>query len=139
MHASQRFSRWILAGCLTLGIGFLACGGTTPAEAKAPDAASGKQGKKRKSNPRPKEIRASDYSQSCKDASECVAIYEGNGCAACRCANAAIRKDQLPRYERDLKQFESCFDPSKCAADCIDVTGGPAACTSGTCVYDEPE
>lgn len=140
MNTSHRFSRWVLAVALTSGVAFLACGGTTPADAKSPDAASGRQGnEQKKKTAGSKEILASDYGQSCQEASECVAIYEGHGCAACRCANAAIRKDQLPQYERDLKKFDSCYDFTKCAADCIDVTGGPAECVQGTCTYRYPE
>ncbi|MBA3391141.1 MAG: hypothetical protein H0T89_00775 [Deltaproteobacteria bacterium] len=79
-------------------------------------------------------IRASSYRQDCTRDDECVAVFEGNACQACRCAFNAIHRDALPKYRADLGAFWSCHKPDECAADCIQVTGDAAKCEAGICV-----
>ena len=78
-------------------------------------------------------VLAASFDQSCTRDDECVAIYEGNACAACRCANAAIHRDALPRYRAEIGAYWSCHAPEECGADCQLVTGDAAICVAGRC------
>jgi hypothetical protein len=81
------------------------------------------------------EVRARDFKTSCSSDSECVLIFQGNICAACQCGNAAINRSDYPKYQELVQKHATCRDVSKCAADCIDVAGGPAKCRDGRCLY----
>ena len=63
-------------------------------------------------------IRASDFDQDCKVDSDCVAVFEGPACTACKCPNAAISSKEANKYSRDI---------AKGAEDCPDQ--GDVACT----------
>jgi len=78
-------------------------------------------------------VLANSFDQSCTRDDECVAVYEGNACAPCRCANAAIRRDALPKYRAEIGAYWSCYEPAACGADCQAVTGDPAICVAGRC------
>ncbi len=130
-----------LASLASLGFVFAACsGGQThppaspppppPIDATEPDADLSPVQTPQASTA----IRASSYPQDCTRDDECVAVFEGNACQACRCAFNAIRRDGLAKYRADLGTFWSCHKPEACAADCIQVTGDAARCDAGTCV-----
>jgi hypothetical protein len=76
---------------------------------------------------------ASSFDTYCTRDDDCVAAYEGNACAPCRCANTAIRRDALPEYRAELGAYWSCYAPEDCAADCTSVIGDPAICVAGRC------
>lgn len=83
-------------------------------------------------------VLASGFDQACTRDDECVAVFEGNACDACRCANTAIRRDALPRYRAELGAFWSCHDPATCGGDCAAVIGDPAICVAGRCTLPAP-
>lgn len=107
----------------------IACSATTPEpiepEPPAPDAAP--------TVTPSTDVFAASFDRYCTRDDDCVAVFEGNACESCRCANAAIRRDALPRFRAELGAFWSCHDPSACAADCRAVTGDPAICVANTC------
>jgi hypothetical protein len=77
-------------------------------------------------------IMASNYDQSCRTDSDCVAIEEGNFCnpgANDGCTNAAINKSALAQYQADLAKTQAgvCYGLSGCGAEF-----GPC-CQSGMC------
>ena len=78
-------------------------------------------------------VLASSFDQSCTYDSECVAVYQGNACAPCRCANAAIHRDALPKYRAEIGAYWSCYAPEDCGADCQAVTGDAAICVANKC------
>jgi hypothetical protein len=78
------------------------------------------------------DITASNYDQSCRTDSDCVAIAEGNFCdpgANNGCTNAAINKSALAQYRADLAKTQ--------AAVCYGLSGCPLevapCCRSGVC------
>jgi hypothetical protein len=79
-------------------------------------------------------ILATNYDQSCKTDSDCVAISEGNfACpGASACLNAAIRKSAYAQYQADVAKTR--------AASCVVLVGCPAepipCCRAGTCLED---
>ena len=80
-----------------------------------------------------KTVSASEVSQACVESTDCVAVYEGSACDACKCPNAAIAKDALAEYGT---KFQSAGCPETdvaCAADCAEAT---AVCTDGTCTIN---
>ena len=78
-------------------------------------------------------VLASSFDQYCTRDDECAAVFEGNACEPCRCANAAIRRDALPKYRAEIGAFWSCHEPTECAADCQAVTGDSAICVANKC------
>ena len=64
-------------------------------------------------------LRASDYDQDCEVDSDCVAVFEGEGCTACRCPNAAISTQDATKYATDVQNA---------AKDC--PARGDVACAS---------
>jgi hypothetical protein len=84
------------------------------------------------SDPGAQNITASSYDQSCETDSDCIAVEEGNFCAAGAdngCTNAAINKSALPQYNADLAKTQAsvCFGLSGCPLEL-----GPC-CQNGTC------
>ena len=77
-------------------------------------------------------VLARDFDTYCTRDDECAAIYEGNACAPDRCANAAIRRDALPRYRAELGAYWACYEPQ--GEVCAAAIGDAAACVAGRCV-----
>jgi hypothetical protein len=75
-------------------------------------------------------LRAGDYKTTCAVKEDCVAIYAGDGCAACKCENAAIHKDDLTSY--NMKRAGSVCGATgvACAADCAEAQ---VDCVAGMC------
>ncbi len=72
-------------------------------------------------------VQASNYDESCTTDMDCVAIGEGNACSLISpCANAAINKGALVRYQSDIAQTP-CFALAGCPAQF-----GPC-CRHGSC------
>ncbi|MBA3499818.1 MAG: hypothetical protein H0T65_05580 [Deltaproteobacteria bacterium] len=78
-------------------------------------------------------VLARAFDQACTRDDECVAVYEGNACTACRCANAAIHRDALPKYRAEIGAYWACYAPEDCGADCQAVTGDAAICVANKC------
>jgi hypothetical protein len=80
-----------------------------------------------------KTLEASSYDTSCKQDSDCVAVYFGT--ASCPCPgpdNGAINNSDLTKYEDDLASAYSSCTPTPCPPG--DFSGGPGAvCSKGTC------
>src|SRR5262245_25903836 len=78
-------------------------------------------------------IRASDYNQSCTANDKCAPITEGPiSCCALDCNNnAAINRDDLARYEEDLRERAPSCGGVLCPA--IACSPGLAVCTDGVC------
>ncbi len=78
-------------------------------------------------------VRATDFSQSCTVASDCVAVYSGDQCAPCQCPNAAIATSQASSYASKSTQAKaSCGDTGNisCGAPCPATT---TLCAGGKC------
>jgi hypothetical protein len=82
----------------------------------------------------PPAVSAADYSQSCTDVADCVAVYLGvPGCCDIPCPNAAISASDLPRYMTDLDHVTPvCFPRPPCAPPEA-CTNGRIACDNGAC------
>ncbi len=80
-------------------------------------------------------IQASNYDQSCKTDSDCIAVGEGNACYPCviECTNAAINVGAHARYLSDVAKTSAA---SQTGGFC----GCPAeffpCCRGGTCSAD---
>jgi hypothetical protein len=81
-------------------------------------------------------IQASNYDQSCKTDSDCVAVAEGNGCypGAFNCPYTAISMGAYAQYKSDIAKTQAalCYVASGCA-----LLFGPC-CIGGTCRYGSP-
>lgn len=77
-------------------------------------------------------VLANNYDQYCTRDTDCVAVYEGNACDPVRCANAAIRLDELTEYRAELGAYWSCYAPRACPVG-NPVTGDAAICVAGRC------
>ena len=71
------------------------------------------------------------FDKSCSADTDCVAVFEGNACAGCRCDNAAIAKSAEKDYrkERAIRE-DRCTNVPPCDADCAQVS---VVCNAGTC------
>lgn len=77
-------------------------------------------------------LSAEGYAKDCAKDADCVAVYEGDLCERCSCANTAIAKSANADYRRETSERQkSCAwrEPRKCQA-CAPVD---AVCASGTC------
>jgi hypothetical protein len=79
--------------------------------------------------------KASNYNQSCKVDSDCVAVHEGDLCNLCalNCTNAAINVSAQAQYMSDLVNTPAAISAQRlaCTGDCA-VQFGPC-CVGGTC------
>ena len=75
-------------------------------------------------------IDASHYDRSCKQDSDCIAVYSGSFCGSgsdtCACENAAISASAQSQYDSDL----SATHPLVCPCPAPPAVG----CNAGTCV-----
>jgi hypothetical protein len=82
------------------------------------------------------DVLASSFDAYCTRDDECAAVYEGNACDSCQCANTAIRRDALPEYRAELGAYWSCQDDGACA--CERDIGDAALCVAGRCTLSSP-
>jgi hypothetical protein len=79
-------------------------------------------------------IQASNYDQSCKTDSDCVAVAEGNACSPGfrNCPTATINVGDMAKYNADVAMTNAAL----CSApgDCLDESG--PCCHGGACVMD---
>lgn len=73
---------------------------------------------------------ASSYKTTCAVKEDCVGVYVGEGCAACKCENGAIHKDDLAKYQEDRASARCGATGIACAADCAQVE---VDCVEGMC------
>lgn len=78
-------------------------------------------------------VLATSFEQFCTRDDECAAVYEGNACEPCRCTNAAIRRDALPKYRVEIGAYWACYEPQACGTDCQLAIGDAAICVAGRC------
>src|SRR5262245_2460865 len=77
-------------------------------------------------------LETSDYNKSCTADDQCIDVFIGDACGACRCANDAINVSDKDRYQEDLDAAASCrIGAPVCKSACI--TKLPV-CQQGTCV-----
>jgi hypothetical protein len=80
---------------------------------------------------KPQLIEASNYDQSCKTDSDCVAVSEGNACAPgfLNCPSVASNVDAMPQYNADVAMTNAaiCVWFGDCALSL------PPCCRGGTC------
>lgn len=69
------------------------------------------------------------YDNTCDSDSDCVLIYLGEVCSVCRCETAAIRMDELEKYQIDTRA--GCTPPDT-TCDCEQAT--QVACEANRCV-----
>jgi hypothetical protein len=73
-----------------------------------------------------------DYNKSCTATDQCIDVFIGDACSACRCANDAINISDKAAYQKDLYAAASCrLGGPECLADCISKS---PVCQQGTCV-----
>jgi hypothetical protein len=78
-------------------------------------------------------ISASEFSQECVEATDCVAVYEGSICNQCGCPNAAIARTDAVEYSTKRASAGCPTTDEACANDCE----APAvACTDGKCTVN---
>lgn len=75
-------------------------------------------------------ISASEFSQECVEATDCIAVYEGSICNQCGCPNAAIAKTDLAAYSTKRASAGCPTTDEACPNDCAEAA---VACTDGTC------
>jgi hypothetical protein len=81
-------------------------------------------------------ISAKGLSTSCSVDSDCIAVYLGDACASCGCANAAISKSSQSAYDQeDADARQACWPRRTPSCGCIATA---AACSNGTCVQTSP-
>jgi hypothetical protein len=88
-------------------------------------------------NEPPRPIVATDYPRACVGDGDCALITEGNVCAPCACANAAISKTALPTYEATVRERQALCNQGTGSASCVACEKRIAKCSAGMCV-DEP-
>jgi hypothetical protein len=79
------------------------------------------------------QIRASDFDQSCTGDQDCVAVFEGDVCAPCACANAAIALTARAEYNDARSNLFSSADCVKPDVECDVCPDPPVSCGQGTC------
>jgi hypothetical protein len=81
-------------------------------------------------------IQASNYDQSCKADSDCIAVGEGNACDSCAidCTNAAINKSAETQYKEDVAKMPAGVAQTGPVCSCP-VEFDPC-CRGGTCHAD---
>ena len=61
----------------------------------------------------PTQISVATFDTTCSEDSDCVAVFQGAVCDACRCPNAAINGRDLEKYSKDLeKAGQDCARPT---------------------------
>lgn len=78
---------------------------------------------------------AAGYKTSCALKEDCVAIFQGEGCAACKCDNAAINKEDLAAYQAERDAVRCGATGVACAADCAQAE---VDCVEGVCQVVQP-
>lgn len=77
-------------------------------------------------------LQADDYERRCTEDDECTVVYEGDVCEECGQSNAAIHRDDRPRYGSDLQTLQGlCLIKRKDFADCDGCL--LAKCIEGRC------
>jgi hypothetical protein len=78
-------------------------------------------------------LSASEFDQSCDIDSDCVPVYEGSVCAACRCAEAAIATKDASQYAAELaERAKSCPAPKETKCPPCDPAFPVASCDPTT-------
>jgi trimeric autotransporter adhesin len=75
-------------------------------------------------------VSASEFSQSCVEDTDCIAVYEGAACNQCGCPNSAIARTDLAAYSTKRASAGCSTTDQACANDCAEAT---AICAQGTC------
>lgn len=72
-------------------------------------------------------------STTCSVDADCVAVFVGDACQVCGCANAAIALSSQAAYDKERSAAEAWCGPRPKAlcAPCVETRVG---CSSGTCV-----
>jgi len=136
--------RWMLwsasafVGCL------IACSGGTPITGNPGDGGSGGDsgGSTNDGGTPVLPIATKDFNQACTTDTDCVLVTEGDVCALCSCANAAIAKTDLDAYNAKHSQLSQECGPRPaigCGVDCaqIKVTCSAAKkCVAGAPAVD---
>jgi len=74
-------------------------------------------------------IQASDYDQSCKSASDCVLVAEGNFCQPAGCPSAAINAGAYGQYQADVAKTNAAICGG--VTSCLGIAG--VCCQDGMC------
>ena len=78
------------------------------------------------------EIATTSFDRQCAVATDCVSVYEGDLCAACRIDNAAINAAELQRYEAEARSLsKNCLYIGEARCD----GGGQLECNGGECSF----
>ncbi len=85
----------------------------------------------------PADLVATDYSQSCANDSECVAVYQGAVCTSCACPNSAIAKADDPKYLSDYTNRRAMCPSTSSGASCDCALPSAVNCDAAThkCTY----
>lgn len=79
----------------------------------------------------PHAIADTGLSKSCTTDAECVAVYVGDACGDCACANSAIATSDLTRYQSEANAATAQCGPFKARA--CPCAAFPVVCSAGTC------
>lgn len=99
-----------------LAVGLVGCVGG-PGDGFGGDGGGGSSGSSGSSGPSSSsggagtQVHASDFDQTCKVASDCAAIYEGEVCTPCPCPNAAIATSQASSYQSKVTSIRATCGP----------------------------
>jgi hypothetical protein len=74
-------------------------------------------------------IQASNYDQSCRTASDCILVAEGNFCQSAGCPNAAINISAYARYQADVAKTNAAICGG--ITSCLGLAG--VCCQNGVC------
>lgn len=79
-------------------------------------------------------IEAKNYSQTCSQASECVAVKLGALCEVCGCLNGAINVSDKAKYDAEVKAI-GCPPRLGPQPACSPCPSPGADCVGGQCVF----
>ena len=78
-------------------------------------------------------IAASEFGRTCAADADCVAVYEGNVCAICKCSSAVIAASARAAYQMRFDALQAECGPRSaiaCGEACIGIR---PHCNAGTC------
>jgi hypothetical protein len=122
--------RWILWSASAIVGCLVACSSGTPITTGTGDGGPGSDGGDTDSSTNDGgtpvlPIATKDFDQTCTKDTDCALVTEGDVCAICSCANAAIAKTALDAYNTKRNQLSTECGPRPaigCGVDCGQVT-----------------
>lgn len=73
------------------------------------------------------------YGQACENDGDCTAVFLGDVCATCTCANGGILTKSLTQYTADVERLKLQCGGSSDGGGCRTCTPLRGLCLTGTC------